>query len=101
MSAIEYKVQTERTRCLIRGGGIVINIRRQVTNVIPWMAIQSLLQAFLIQVMPNKADRAAQDKEPVQTPILNQLIHFLRAKGTATAKHVDKANGNAAVDIEN
>jgi len=65
------------------------------------MAIQTLLQAFLIQIVPDKANRATQDKQAIQTAICNQLVHFFRGKGTTTAEHVNKANSNAAVDIEN
>jgi len=61
--------------CLSTGlfHGLACNSRlaRQLLNVgdvIPWVAVQRLLEAQLVKVVANEANRAAQHEQPVEAP---------------------------------
>ena len=44
-------------------GGIVRFVGHDVSDIVPWMAVESLFQTALIQEMSNEAHAAAQDKQ--------------------------------------
>mmetsp|Transcript_75013 Transcript_75013/g.117377 ORF Transcript_75013/g.117377 Transcript_75013/m.117377 type:complete len:152 (-) Transcript_75013:2906-3361(-) len=71
-----------------------------VGDIIPRMSVQRLLQALLIQVMPDETSRARQHEETIQATMIDQLIDLFVFEGAATPKHVDEATSNAAIDIQ-
>mmetsp|Transcript_70290 Transcript_70290/g.147151 ORF Transcript_70290/g.147151 Transcript_70290/m.147151 type:complete len:242 (+) Transcript_70290:138-863(+) len=64
------------------------------------MAVQGLLQAQLIQVVPNEAHGSPQDEESVQASKVHQVVALFPGKGTAGPDHVNEAHGDAAVHVE-
>merc|ERR1719352_102001 len=72
-----------------------------VRDVVPWMPVQRLLQAPLIQIMPDEAHAACQHEETIQASMLNKLINLCILEGTTGPKHVNKASSNTAIHIQN
>merc|ERR1719183_571532 len=72
-----------------------------VCNIVPWMPVQRLLQAPLIQVMADEAHAACQHEETIQASILNKLIDLCILEGATGPKHVNEAGSNTAIHIQN
>ena len=51
-------------------------------------------------MVADEADRPAQDKEPIETPISNQFVGLLHGHRPTVPQQVDEAHGDAAVDIK-
>lgn len=52
-------------------------------------------------MVANETNAATQHKQAVERANLDVLVSFFAGEGPAIAKQVDKADGNAAVDVEN
>jgi hypothetical protein len=48
----------------------------------------------------NKPDAAPENKEAVEAAAFYTLVGFLRGEGSTTSEHVNKANCNAPVDVQ-
>ena len=64
------------------------------------MPIEALLQALLVNGMPNHPDGAAEREEAVQHPQFNRFIEFLFRKVGAGTQQVQKQYADAAIDIQ-
>jgi len=74
--------------------------RHHVADVVPWVTVQALFQAALIEIMTNKTHATAEDKDAIQHANLNVLIGFLAGEAARRAKQVEKRAGNEAVHIQ-
>ena len=81
--------------------GALAQLGQQIGNVIPRVAIQAGAQALLVEEVGNQADGAAEDKEAVEHAMGQVVLGLFGGKGAAVAQQVDKADGHAAVDVEN
>mmetsp|Transcript_95423 Transcript_95423/g.150198 ORF Transcript_95423/g.150198 Transcript_95423/m.150198 type:complete len:240 (+) Transcript_95423:133-852(+) len=72
-----------------------------VGDIIPRMSVQRLLQALLIQVMPDETSRARQHEETIQATMVDQLINLFVLECSTASKHVNKATRNATIHIQN
>ena len=63
---------------LSRRGWLVARQRLNVRNVIPWVAIERLLQTKLVDVVSHEANRAAEHEEPVKAAKRHQIVRFLK-----------------------
>merc|ERR1719420_230670 len=72
-----------------------------VCDVVPRMPVKGLLQAPLVQVMPDEAHTACQHKKAVQASMVNELIDLCILEGTTGPKHVNEASSNTTVHIQN
>lgn len=50
--------------------------------------------------MRNQADAATEDEETIENTHAEIILSFFSGKGTAIAEEIDKADGDAAVDVE-
>ena len=64
------------------------------------MPIQSRPQTLLIEVMRNETNTPAQHEQAIEHAILEIILGFFGREGSAVAKQVDEADGDAAVDVE-
>eukprot|EP01137_Pigoraptor_chileana_P036093 Opistho-2@31092 len=87
---------------LLRGGGAlrVLCLGEDIRNVVPRVAVETLLEPLLVKVVANKSNSAAKNKQSVQEAHLQVLVGLLECEASARAEEVDHAHGNAAVDIE-
>ena len=51
-----------------------MHLRQDVADVVPGVAVQTLLQSLLIQEMANEPDRAAQNEETVEGSVLDYVL---------------------------
>lgn len=86
---------TLSTRC-----AALAELGEEVGNIIPRMPVQSSAQSLLIQVMRNQTDRSSENEETVENTVVEVILGFLRVEGAAVAEKVDKADGDAAVNIQ-
>ena len=54
-----------------------MHLRQDVADVVPGVAVQTLLQSLLIQEMANEPDRAAQNEETVEGSVLDYVLWFI------------------------
>jgi len=64
------------------------------------MAVQSLSQSLLVQEVPDKADRTAENKKSVQYASPDEVVRFLDGESPAAAEHIDEAYRDAPVHVE-
>ena len=77
-----------------------LEVRKEVSDIIPWMTVQTGSQTLLIEVMGDQTDASAQDEESVQDTHVQVVFGFFGAEGAAVAHEIHEADGDAAVDIE-
>jgi len=88
-----------------RNGGAASEWRRarvlaHVANVVPRVAVERLLEALLVEVVADEADRAAEDKEAVQHTALDVLVRLVAREGARAAEQVYEGAANRAVHVE-
>ena len=64
------------------------------------MTVEWCAQAFLIEMVTNEANATSKDEQAVQAPDPNILVGFFPGKCTGISEQVDKADGNATVDVQ-
>lgn len=79
----------------------LLESREQICNVIPRVAVQTGAQSLLVEVVRNETDAAAKHEQAVEDAHLHVVLNFLAREGTAVAQHVNEADGNATVDVQN
>jgi hypothetical protein len=72
----------------------------EVGDVVPRMPVQASAQSLLVEIMRNETDRAAQHEQAVEDTVIEVVLRFFCAEGTAVAEEVDEADCNAAVNVE-
>merc|ERR1712224_252401 len=100
MEAMRGRIQEDIYVASDNTSVLAFSLRIHVRDVVPWVAVQRLLQAFLINVMPDKADRAPQHEEPVQHPKLDEFVGLFSRESSTITQQVDKAHGDASIHIE-
>ena len=65
------------------------------------MPVETSAQPLLIQEMGNETDTPAENEETVEDTHLEVVFSLLRGERAAVAHQVNKADSNAAVDVEN
>ena len=73
---------------------------QQVGDVVPWMPVEASAQPLLVEEVGNQTDAAAEHEQTVEHTHLEIIFGFFGRKGAAVAHEVDKADGDAAVDVE-
>ena len=64
------------------------------------MTVQRRAEPLLIKMVTNETNAATEDKQPVERPDLDVLVRLFRSEGAAVPKEIDKADGDAAVDVQ-
>jgi len=65
------------------------------------MSVQTSPQSLLIEVVGNQTDATTQDEQAVQDAHSEVILSLLRGEGATVAEEIDKADGDAAVNVEN
>lgn len=76
-------------------------VRQEVGDVIPGMSVQTSSQTLLVKIMGDQADASSQNEETVKNAHLQVIFGLFWTKGAAVAHKIDKADSNAAVNVEN
>ena len=63
------------------------------------MTVQRRAESLLIKMMTNETDATTEDKQPVKRPNLDVLVRLFGGEGAAVPEEIDKADGDAAVDV--
>mmetsp|Transcript_83483 Transcript_83483/g.150615 ORF Transcript_83483/g.150615 Transcript_83483/m.150615 type:complete len:317 (+) Transcript_83483:664-1614(+) len=71
-----------------------------VGDVVPWVAVQRLLQSQLVEVVADEAHGAAQHEESIQAAKGHEVVALLPGEGSARADHVHEGHRDAAVHVE-
>ncbi|KAF1745843.1 hypothetical protein GCK72_022290 [Caenorhabditis remanei] len=71
-----------------------------VGDIIPWMAVETLLETRLIKIVTDKSNRSAQYKKSIQRSDLNGLLGFRLGEHSAVAEDINEQDCNRSVDIE-
>mmetsp|Transcript_39488 Transcript_39488/g.53634 ORF Transcript_39488/g.53634 Transcript_39488/m.53634 type:complete len:245 (-) Transcript_39488:1088-1822(-) len=64
------------------------------------MAVKPLLQALLVQVMPDEPDAPPEHEEPVEASVRNEVVRLVLREGAAVAEQVHEAHRDAPVDVQ-
>lgn len=64
------------------------------------MPVQTSAQALLVEEVGNQTDRATEHEQTVEDTHLQVVFSLLGRERAAVADKVDKADSNAAVDVE-
>lgn len=73
---------------------------QKVSDVIPRMAVQTGAQSLLVKEVGDQTNGATQDEEAVEDAHLEVILSLLGTEGTTVAHEIDKADGNATIDVE-
>ena len=65
------------------------------------MPVQTGPQTLLVKVMRDQTDTPTEHEQAVKDAHVHVVLGFLGAKGTAIPHQIDKADGDAAVHVEN
>lgn len=100
---------------------LVVLLGNDIGDVVPWMAVESLLESLLVHVMTNESYAATQHKQRVDGAHIDVLLCLLAVKiqnkltthltllelsllpseGAAVAQHIDESGGNDTIHIQN
>jgi hypothetical protein len=70
-------------------------------DIISGMTVQRCTESLLVKMVSDKPDAAAEHEQAVQRADLDVFIGLFRCKSTAVTQEINKADSNAAVDVEN
>jgi hypothetical protein len=62
--------------------------------------VQRLLQALLVQRMPNEADAARQHEQSIEVAHADDVVHLLLAEAAAAVQQVQEECSDASVHVE-
>jgi len=69
-------------------------------DVVRRMAVERCAEALLVKMMADETNRTAKNEEAIQGTNLDVFISFFRGEGTAIAEEIDKADGDATIDVQ-
>lgn len=69
-------------------------------DIVGGMAVQRRTEAFLIEVVADETDRAAENEQAVQRADLDVFIRFLGGKCARVTQEIDETDGNTPVNVE-
>ena len=61
------------------------------------MVIKALLETFLVEIIPNKANTASENEQSIECTDLDVLMCFFNRKGTRVTKQVNKEDSNSTI----
>lgn len=64
------------------------------------MTVQTSAQSLLVEVMGNQTNAASQNEQTVEDTHAEVVLGLLGGEGTAVAEEIDKADGNASIDVQ-
>ena len=64
------------------------------------MTVQRRAESLLVKMVTNETNATTEDKQPVERPNLDVLVRLFRGEGAAVPEEIDKADGDAAVDVQ-
>lgn len=73
---------------------------QEVRDVVPRMPVKTGPQPLLVKEMGNQTDTSAKDEETVEHTHLQIVLSLLGGESTTVADEVDKADGNAAINVK-
>lgn len=79
---------------------VISSQRVDVRDVVPWVAVQRLLQAKLVQMMSDETDGTTKNEKTVKAAETDQIVGLGACERPTRAKHVDEAHGDATIDIQ-
>ena len=63
------------------------------------MTVQRCAEPLLVKMVTNETNATTEYKQPVERPNLDVLVRLFGGKGAAVPEEIDKADGDAAVDV--
>lgn len=54
-----------------------MHLRKNITDVIPWVSVQALFEPLLIEEVPNEANTATKDEETIESSVLDDILGFI------------------------
>ena len=76
------------------------NISHRDEDVIGGVTIQRSTETLLVEMVTDEANAASEDEKTVESANADVFVCFILAKSAAVSQEIDKANGNAAIDVE-
>jgi hypothetical protein len=73
---------------------------KKVGDIIPRMSVQTSTQSLLIQVVGNQPNATTEYEETIENAHAEIVFSLFGAKGTTVAHEINKADGNAAINIQ-
>jgi len=64
------------------------------------MTVQRCAEPLLVKMVTNETNATTEDKQPVERPDLDVLVRIFGGEGAAVPEEIDKADGDAAVDVQ-
>ena len=55
----------------------MLHLREDITDVVPWVSVQALLEPFLIEEVSNEANTSTKDKETIESSVLDDILSFI------------------------
>jgi hypothetical protein len=86
---------------LVTHWATLAELRKQVSDVIPRVTVQTSAQTLLVKEMRNETNRSAKNEETVENTHLKVVFGFLGAEGARVSEKVDEADCHTAVYVEN
>ena len=56
---------------------LLLHLRENIADVIPWVPVQALFEPLLIEEVSNEANTATEDKQTIESSILNYVLRFI------------------------
>ena len=55
----------------------MLHLREDITDVVPRVSVQALLEPFLIEEVSNEANTSTKDKETIESSVLDDILSFI------------------------
>ena len=61
----------------LSGWCLLLHLRENITDVVPWVPVQALLEPLLIKEVTDEANTATEDKQTIESSVLNYVLRFI------------------------
>lgn len=72
----------------------------EVSDVVPWVAVQTGAQTLLVEEVCNKTDTPSENEETVENAHAKVVLGLLSGESAAVPHQVNEADSNATVNVE-
>ena len=64
------------------------------------MTVQRRAEPLLVKMVTNETNATTKNKQPIERPNFDVLVRLFRGEGAAVPEEIDKADSDAAVDVQ-
>ena len=78
-----------------------LTVVSEITNIIPWVTVESLFESILVEVVSNESNAPTQNEQSIEAAIFDHFIGFMMSEGATAPQHIHEAHRNCTINIQN